>query len=59
MTGQRPRRIGGVGIYFRASGADLVVVGVKPDGPASASASIRPEDRLVAIDDLQAAAIPS
>ena len=48
-----------MGIYFRASGADLVVVGVKPDGPASASASIRPEDRLVAIDDLQAAAIPS
>jgi hypothetical protein len=48
-----PCTIGGVGIYFRMSGRDLVVVGVNPDGPASASVCIQPGDRLLAIDNLQ------
>ena len=51
--GMSPTPLGGVGIYFRVSGGDLVVVGVNPDGPASASLCIQPEDRLVAIDNLQ------
>ena len=45
--------IGGVGIYFKPSPAEdgLIVVGVKPDGPAFYSGCIQNNDKLVSIQD--------